>query len=101
MSLPIQNIQGAARRRCARCDDDRDFCSPAIEQAPTVETSGETFVTSGSSNTNTYTPTELSLEIAVWDTGNSGTISKMEALAAIADYFKPGGGISKAVALAV
>ena len=42
----------------------------------------------------------LTPEVAAWDADNSGTISKMEALAAVANYFTPGG-ISKSVALAV
>ena len=40
-------------------------------------------------------------EVAVWDANQDGIIQKSEALAAVADYFKTGGGISKAVALQV
>ncbi|MFZ3383917.1 MAG: hypothetical protein WA144_08330 [Candidatus Methanoperedens sp.] len=73
-----------------------------IDQTPTGDTlipGGTYIITSGSTSTNTYTP-ELSPEVAIWDTDNSGTISKAEAVAAVRAYLT-GGGISKADAVAV
>ncbi len=74
-----------------------------IDQTPIVDTltpGGTYIITSGSTSTFTYTPTELSPEVAVWDADHSGTISKAEAVAAVRAYLT-GGGISKADAVAV